>query len=187
LVEAILAAAAQLFAELGYAHTTTNKIARRAGVSVGSLYQYFPNKDSVLHELLVRHHADVQHVLQGALVRLADPAHPLEDELRRLLQQLVTLHRADPALTQALSSSVLRESVVGQGLHKKDQHHAQQVVAVLASRPDVRTGDHVAMALILGEVTGHLSRWLVHDAPAGADSDNLVEEAVQLLARYLGA
>jgi AcrR family transcriptional regulator len=43
-VEAILQASAEMFAKLGFAGTTTNKIAMRAGVSIGSLYQYFPNK-----------------------------------------------------------------------------------------------------------------------------------------------
>ena len=46
--------AAELFAELGYARATTNKIAERAGVSVGSLYQYFPNKLAVLAQLARR-------------------------------------------------------------------------------------------------------------------------------------
>jgi AcrR family transcriptional regulator len=51
----ILTAAAHVFAEHGYAAGTTNRIAERARVSIGSLYQYFPNKDAILAELLVRH------------------------------------------------------------------------------------------------------------------------------------
>lgn len=47
-VQAILEAAAQIFERHGYAAGTTNRIATRAGVSVGSLYQYFPNKDAIL-------------------------------------------------------------------------------------------------------------------------------------------
>jgi AcrR family transcriptional regulator len=45
-VEALLQAAAQVFECHGYAAGTTNRIAERAGVSIGSLYQYFPNKDA---------------------------------------------------------------------------------------------------------------------------------------------
>ena len=54
-VEAILVAAAQVFRRQGYAGATTDRIAERAGVSVGSLYQYFPNKDAILVALTERH------------------------------------------------------------------------------------------------------------------------------------
>ncbi len=54
-VASILSAAAQVFADRGYANTTTNHIAERAGVSIGSLYQYFPSKDALLVALAERH------------------------------------------------------------------------------------------------------------------------------------
>lgn len=53
--ERILTAAAHVFAERGYAGGTTNRIAERARISIGSLYQYFPNKDAILAELLIQH------------------------------------------------------------------------------------------------------------------------------------
>jgi AcrR family transcriptional regulator len=52
--EAILVAATQILVTKGYTRTTTNQIARTAGVSVGSLYQYFPSKDAIAVELLRR-------------------------------------------------------------------------------------------------------------------------------------
>lgn len=54
-VERILDAAARIFHEQGYAGATTNDIADEADVSVGSLYQYFPNKDALLVALTKRH------------------------------------------------------------------------------------------------------------------------------------
>jgi AcrR family transcriptional regulator len=51
MVETILNAAARVFVKEGYARATTNRIAAAAGVSVGSLYQYFPNKQAVLFRL----------------------------------------------------------------------------------------------------------------------------------------
>ncbi|MCW0183219.1 MAG: TetR/AcrR family transcriptional regulator [Zavarzinia sp.] len=47
-VEAVLTATAQLLAERGYAGLTTNHIAERAGVSIGSIYQYFPGKEAIV-------------------------------------------------------------------------------------------------------------------------------------------
>lgn len=189
MVAAILEAAAELFASQGYARATTNRIAERAGVSVGSLYQYFPNKDSLLASLLTQHHAEVHDVVDVAMARLADPREPLEDCLRKLLHDLVGVHRANPTLTQALSPAVMRESTARDELHKieDDAARARQVVTLLAARPDVREGNHGAMALVLGQTLSSLTPWLVHDAPADADLDMLTEELLQLVVRYLKA
>lgn len=54
-VDAILEAAAILFAQDGFEATSTTRIAERAGVGVGSLYEYFPNKDALVAQLLKRH------------------------------------------------------------------------------------------------------------------------------------
>lgn len=54
LVEAILQAAADILETAGLAALTTNEVAERAGVSIGSLYQYFPNKDAILVSLITR-------------------------------------------------------------------------------------------------------------------------------------
>jgi AcrR family transcriptional regulator len=187
MVDAVLQAAAEVFAELGYARATTNKIAARAGVSVGSLYQYFPNKDSLLASLLAQHQRQVHAIVADGLVRLADPSTSLHDGLSHLLDDLLALHGADPALTKALSAAVLRQSPAADELHKDEQDGAQlrHVSALLAARPDVRDGDHLAMAAVIGQTMGQLTRWLVHDRPAGVDAEALRDEVVELLVRYL--
>ena len=62
-VVTIVDAAARIFAERGYTGTTTNHVAEAAGVSIGSLYQYYPNKDSLLVALEERHLVHVQQSL----------------------------------------------------------------------------------------------------------------------------
>ena len=187
MVEAILHASAEVFAELGYARTTTNKIAERAGVSVGSLYQYFPNKDAILFELLQQHHAEAHEVLEGALARLADPNTTIKEGIRHLMTDLVALHQANPALTKALSFAVLRQSPVIEELHKNkdDQLFLEDVASTLSQRSDVRVGDYPSMALVLGQATGQLCRWLVHDAPPNVPFERLLEEIIELLSRYI--
>ena len=57
-VREIVEAAARVFEERGYAGANTNRVAEWAGVSIGSFYQYFPNKESILAvllEMLVRY------------------------------------------------------------------------------------------------------------------------------------
>src|ERR1700727_158166 len=70
-VDAIVEAAAQVFESLGYAAATTNRIAERAGVSIGSLYQYFPNKDAILVALARRHLAEGMVVMWPQVQRLS--------------------------------------------------------------------------------------------------------------------
>mgnify|MGYP003597153915 FL=1 len=54
-VEAILEATAHILTEGGYDALTTNHVAKRAGVSIGSLYQYYPSKEALVGELMDRH------------------------------------------------------------------------------------------------------------------------------------
>jgi AcrR family transcriptional regulator len=62
-VDQILDAAAQLFAEMGYENVSTNAIAARAEVAIGSLYQFFPNKESVMDALTARYAEGTREVL----------------------------------------------------------------------------------------------------------------------------
>jgi AcrR family transcriptional regulator len=65
-VEKILQAATDIFAEVGFEHATTNAIAERASVSIGSLYQFFPNKAAILSALNDRCLTELRDVLDSA-------------------------------------------------------------------------------------------------------------------------
>src|SRR5262245_46026413 len=63
IIEAILDAAAEILAEGGYAALTTNHLAERAGVSIGSLYHYFPNKEAIIATLAKRMETEAAELL----------------------------------------------------------------------------------------------------------------------------
>jgi AcrR family transcriptional regulator len=67
-VEAIVEAAARILETLGFEGYTTNVIAARAGVSIGSLYQYFPNKDAITLALIAREAAALLEDVRQAVV-----------------------------------------------------------------------------------------------------------------------
>src|SRR5580698_2166450 len=87
-VEAIIEAAAQVFERHGYAAGTTNRIAERAGVSIGSLYQYFPNKDAILVALSRRHLQEGMAQLLPHLQRLNE-GEPWDEVLPSLVEAMV--------------------------------------------------------------------------------------------------
>jgi AcrR family transcriptional regulator len=91
-VERILDTAARIFDERGYRQTTTNLVAEAAGVSIGSLYQYFPNKDALLVALAERHLEEASSVLGAELVALREQAPPIDVVVRRLVESTVSLN-----------------------------------------------------------------------------------------------
>ena len=91
-VARILDAAARIFDERGYRATTTNHVAERAGVSIGSLYQYFPNKDALL-VALAEHHIDaVAQQFGERLLYLREDQPTLDNTVRLLLELTVELN-----------------------------------------------------------------------------------------------
>ncbi|WP_051400011.1 TetR/AcrR family transcriptional regulator [Haloechinothrix halophila] len=84
----ILEAAARVFDREGLA-ATTNRIAEAAGVSIGSLYQYFPNKHAILHELALRHLDHAEAEFTAALQRFRDTRPSLESVVTELVELAV--------------------------------------------------------------------------------------------------
>jgi AcrR family transcriptional regulator len=89
LVERVLDEATRIFDLDGYAASTTNRIAEAAGISIGSLYQYFPNKDSILVALAERHVSLASVELERLAQRLHD-LQPEPDELATIVVDVLT-------------------------------------------------------------------------------------------------
>ncbi|CAN5423277.1 TetR/AcrR family transcriptional regulator [soil metagenome] len=88
-VDRILTAAAHIFDERGYRATTTNHVAERAGVSIGSLYQYFPNKDALLVALAERHIRTAAEAFAERLAELRRAEPPMPHVTRSLVELTV--------------------------------------------------------------------------------------------------
>jgi AcrR family transcriptional regulator len=93
-VDRILVAAAQVFHEAGYTSATTNDIALEAGISVGSLYQYFPNKDAILVALTQRH-IDTATAGMVGLVSALSPDDGIHETFCTVVDFLVEQHELD--------------------------------------------------------------------------------------------
>lgn len=185
-VAAILEAAVEVIDALGWATASTNRIAQRAGVSIGSLYQYFPNKEAILASLVEDHHRAVHAVIDDALEDLDDPQVSLADVLRAMFEDLVQLHRNDPVLTRMLSTQVPH----CHSQHRdaaETEHYARHLERLLERRPDARVRDTTIAAYLLATTTAALTRWMAHEAPPTLDTAAAIDEAVTMLGGYLTA
>ena len=180
-VNAILEAAARILVDTGYATASTNRIAERAGVSIGSLYEYFPGKEAIFAELRRREMANWYAELRAG---------PRSGSPRAVIRHIVTTQiqyaAENPALYAALETEVPRAAVSDvQGAIQDD--FLQLSVAYLEGhrhllRPKAR----------MRFVAEFLARWVsstIHGfamhAPKELLCADLAEELVDAVARYL--
>lgn len=182
-VAAILEAAVDVIDEVGWAGASTNRIAARAGVSIGSLYQYFPNKEAILGSLAEQHRDAAHQVVSQALGKLAEPAVPVACWLRQLFDDLLQLHREDPALTRVLSTEVPHDPAGDD--RAKSEHLVDDLRRALGRRHDTCLVNMDAAAHVLATTTETLSRWLAHEAPESLDTEILIHEIVAMLSGYI--
>ncbi len=179
--ERILTAAAHIFAEHGYAAGTTNRIAERARISIGSLYQYFPNKDAILAELLI------QHIDRGTWTdtnELDLSPGTLEATVRAFIRDAIDNHSDDPQLLRVM----IEEAPVSQELLDTIDRHEKlrtaQVRDVIARHPDIRVGDpDIAAEIILLTVEINTHKFMA--APQTISIDAFENELVAMVTRYL--
>jgi len=101
-VEAIVQAGARVLGDQGWAGFTTNKVAEVAGVSIGSLYQYFPDKLSLIEAVRSHHFEDVLRVIRKAM----DQPKPLRQFAETLVDGMIAAHLEHPALHRVMLDEV---------------------------------------------------------------------------------
>lgn len=177
----ILDAAAHVFAEYGYAAGTTNRIAERARLSIGSLYQYFPNKDSILAELLLRH---IGGNFADAPARDDLTGTNLPETLRRFVRTTIDNHRADPRLLRIMIEDAPVSPDVLEKLAWYEKERTAQFRRLLEQDSQVHVGD-VATAATLIVSTVELVTHKLMAGPEPVDAQHLEDELVTMLSRYL--
>ena len=125
-VDAILEATAQVLVAEGYDKTSTNRVAERAGVSVGSVYQYFPNKEALVGELVDRYSREIMDMVFGRLTALADQ--PPEIVAPAVVEAMVEFKTQDPRLARVLRDQIPR----GGRMQRYEQQLAQTIEATRA-------------------------------------------------------
>lgn len=153
-VDAILEAAAEMIGEMGYEGITTSKLAKRAGISVGSFYQYFADKDAVLRELAEVRFARIAELSLAVLEvderderSPREPAVEADQRMRRVVELVVAYHREDPGLHAVLAERRHHDPELDTMTSRAERALHSRIVALLArwNHP----GDHEAVAFVL--------------------------------------
>lgn len=185
-VAAILEAAARIFSEHGYAAGTTNRIAERAGVSIGSLYEYFPNKDALLVALMEAHIAEGREILAAAAQDTLVPGRPLHEVAERLVGAMIELHARDRTLHRVLFEETPVPQRVRANLAAVEQQVAATLAAFLRGHPEVTVADpDLAAMVVVQTIEGLTHRLVVHGEPRETAAQ--AAEFVRLITGYLGA
>lgn len=180
-VEAILEAAARILAEAGWAALNTNIIAKRAGVSIGSIYEYFPDKRAIVDEILNRHLARGEALFRESANDLNSGPQPV-DIVRVLVSGFVTLHRDDPHLHQVLSSEVALTLEQKMRVAALRANTIKRVTLALADHSD---NPHITATLLVDTADALSHRWLVDAAGTPASEKIMTNELQKMLYAYL--
>jgi AcrR family transcriptional regulator len=181
-VEAILEATSRVLKEEGYEKASTNRIAKVAGVSIGSLYQYFPGKEALVLALVQRHSEAMIELLTESATALARA--PLHVAIRTYVRAMLDAHAVDPALHQVLVTQVLHLGL--DYVHEMEQQARQIVQAFLElKRDEILVADFEVAAFVLVASVEATTHRAVLERPRYLKSKPLEDEICALVLRYL--
>lgn len=183
MVERLVAAGRSVLVTDGYDAFSTNKVAAAAGVSPGSLYQYFPDKAAILDVVVDRYWEEIAERVAASLAdRLGDEVGP--EMIRATADALLTALEADPALLRVVAFELppSRTSAQREALERRVRELA---TAFLAARPGGRPDPATAAWTIVLAVENLSVRWVL-DQPR-IPREALLDELVALVGGYLQA
>jgi len=183
-VRIILRAAAQVFSRRGYAATTTNHIAERAGVSIGSLYEYFPSKDALLVALAEEHIAEGEATLGKVWTEVSETP-DIGDLVRRFTRAMFALHAQDRALHRLLFEEAPLPARVRTRVAGIERQIAERLEAFLRSRPSLTRRDPTLASSVIVQCIEALTHKMVVHGDGDAAQEQYVAEMVALITSYL--
>ncbi|HEX3437054.1 MAG TPA: TetR/AcrR family transcriptional regulator [Pseudacidobacterium sp.] len=183
-VEAISEATIQVLLNHGAERLTTTRVAERAGVSVGTLYQYYPNKQSMLFAVLENHLNNVAARVEAACESACHK--PLAEMIKEMVEAFV-----DAKMERADISVALYRIAVGVGgptlIKQINQRLRKTAEAMLETAPNVKSPpDKFAIEIMLSAMAGAM-RSLLEAGPTPATVHKAREQLVLLCQSYMTA
>ena len=186
-VDALVEATARILVRDGFDLASTNRIADDAGVSIGSLYQYFPSKEALVAAVVERHNLQLMSVVHQAFVRAAPE--PLETGIRLLLTAAIEAHRIEPELHCVLAEQTPRSGALANvELFQRNAYGLFQSY-LEERRNEIGTDDlDLATFICVTSIEALTHTAVIHRSDMLSEKrvQDFVEEAGRLIVGYLG-
>jgi AcrR family transcriptional regulator len=185
-VDALVEATARILVKEGFDKASTNRIAEVAGVSVGSLYQYYPGKEALVAAVIDRHNQEIMRVVRGALGEVA--SQPVEKAVRRLVTVAIEAHRIDPKLHRVLAEQIPRTGRLESVEAFNRETYALFRAYLEGHSDELRTIDLDLAAFVCVtsiEALAHTAVLHRSERLSGEAVERFVAEATRLVAGYL--
>jgi len=183
-VDAILTATARLLVREGYDRASTNRIAEAAGVSIGSLYQYFPSKEALVAALLARHVEEMSAILHTAAAAVVDA--PLRVAVEHVVRAMLDAHAVDPKLHKVLVEQVPRVGRLERIHEIETRALALAALFLERYRDEVRADlDHELAPFVVVATVEALTHAAVLYRPDTLADERMLREVCSVVLRYV--
>jgi AcrR family transcriptional regulator len=185
-VDALVEATARILVKEGFDKASTNRIAETAGVSIGSLYQYFPGKDALVAAVINRHSEDLMQVARETLAEVVEL--PLETAVRRIVSVAIEAHRVDPKLHRVVAEQIPRSGRLGNAEVFNRRYFGFFRSYLEAHKAEIRrTNLDLAAFVCVTSIEAVTHNAVLNHSELLLDegADALVEEATRLVVSYL--
>ena len=185
-VDALVEATARILVRDGFEKASTNRIAEIAGVSVGSLYQYFPSKEALVAAVIERHNEEIMGIVRAALVEVADL--PIEKAVRKLVTIAIEAHRINPKLHRVLAEQIPRTGQLKDVEAFNREVHTLVRTYLESRRKEMRKVDlDIATFICVSTIESVAHNTVLHGAEMLSEKmvKVLVDETTRLVVGYL--
>jgi AcrR family transcriptional regulator len=185
-VNALVEATARILVKESFDKASTNRIAEKAGVSIGSLYQYFPSKEALVAAVIDRHNQELLQVVRNALAEV--DALPVKQAIRKLVTIAITSHRVDPKLHRVLAEQIPRTGSLKNTETINHENYTLVRSYLERHRDQIRVEDLDLAAFICVTTIEALTHTAVLHRPdmlLDEGMEKLIDEATRLIVRYL--
>lgn len=182
----ILEAGLKLFSEKGYYNTTTNEIAKVAGVSIGSLYSYFNDKDAIFLSILDSYHRKFLSFFHEKDEDLSYElyAHDIRQWLRNLIVKLLDIHESVKTLNREMNIMYYSKPQVARIMDTQTERIRTMTMSFIARSDSSIYNMEATSAIIVDFISTVIDR-ILYKENDNLDKDSIIESAVDILAKYL--